>query len=392
MKLWLGLAAAAVIACAFWLRPSEPSAETSWTAVATTYSPGPRGAKALYLLLGQLGLETARLRRPSYDRLDPNVTLWDLADGPLGPLERRWLLAFVRRGGSFVAAPRALGRLLGEAGLGDPIFHEEGEGPIAGSKERLSVKPFDGPALELERWQAVIGLSKPETLFAADAKGRPIAAAWRVGRGRLVFLGLVDAARNDQIGNGGNGVFFARLAGDLGGRQLFDEFQAGFGDATPWRLLTQLPYRWGLLQLALAILAGLVWLVPRRLPVEPPAQLRRRRTVDQIDAVARLWASGGDAGLPLGALLGAAEQRARARLGTAEAIGRSPASSSFVAWVALARPEFEGRARELWARASSLAAEPPLGEAEVLGAKPSIEGARRSAVALAELEREVVAW
>ncbi len=364
LPLLLG-AAALVLAIAYW--PREPSADGAWTAPDTTYSPGPRGVKGLYLLLQELGLPVARLRRPSYWQLEPGTVLWNLSSTPLGAVERRWLLDFVRAGGTVVGGRAPLGKLLEEAGLGTPDFEEAEDAPA--STQGLSV--------QLERYTVIEGgLAPPDRIYLASANGRPAVAAWNVGQGRIVFLGIREAARDDQIANGDNGPFLARLAFEAGARQVFDEFGTGFGDQGLASLFAKAPYRFGLLQLAVALLA-LLWAGgARRWPVSPARPIRRRQTADHLAAVARLWARAGDAGLALDALLRAAADRARGRL------GGSAGEDAFVLWVSSVRPELGDRAREAWDRAQELAQ----------ARQPPPAQARAAAQDLARLEREALAW
>jgi hypothetical protein len=200
-----------------------------------------------------------------------------------------------------------------------------------------------------------------------------------VGKGHLVFLGLPDLARDDQIGKAQNGILLTHLALAGGGAQVFDEFSTGFGDLGLSTLLLQAHYRWGLLQAALALLVLLWGRSLRRAPAEPPAKIRRRQTRDHVEAVARLWADAGDAGLPLDSLLRAAADRARGRLGSGTS---AEGSGDFTTWVATVRPELGGRAVALWDRASALASQ----------RRPPLKSVRAAAEDLAKLEKEALAW
>ncbi len=358
------VAGAALLVAGLW--PREPDDDSAWDAPDTTFSPGPRGTKALFLLLSQEGLPVSRLRRPSYDRLPPRAALWDLSPERLGPLERRWLAGFVRAGGTFVGGPGPVRDLAAEAGLPGPEFLEK-EG---------AVEEPGGLDVQVERSWSIAGLGVPARVDLRREEKTPVVADFPLGRGRIVFVGITAAVRDDQIGRGDNGPFFARLARRTGSPLFFDEFQTGFGDEGLARLLASAPYRWGLLQGALALVLGLLGLFARREVARAADPPRRRRTDDQVAALARLWRQGDDAGLPLGVLLSAAAERARGRLSGAG--GFEP----FPEWVAVVRPELAERARDLWSRAAALAgrARPPAGRA------------RQAAAEVLELEKEVLAW
>src|SRR4051794_25658663 len=65
------LAAVGVIALVvFVIATGADRGGDSWAAPATTYSPGPGGIKALYLLFEKVGFGTERLRRSEYEHLD----------------------------------------------------------------------------------------------------------------------------------------------------------------------------------------------------------------------------------------------------------------------------------------------------------------------------------
>jgi hypothetical protein len=222
---------------------------------------------------------------------------------------------------------------------------------------------------------ALTGVGQPAATWAS-AKDVPVVAAWKIGQGRAVSLGVDRLAANGRIGLAGNGPFLARLALTLGKKHVFDEFHSGFGDGSVTSLLARVPYRWGVAQLALVGLLGLFAFSRRRVPADPPPRFRRRRTLDHVEAVAHLWQQARDAGLPLQAILNAVDERAQARL------AGSGGARPFVEWIERMRPKLAARAREAWAKAESLAQRP----------RPSPDEARRAAVEIKQLEREASKW
>lgn len=345
--------------------PREP--DRPWAAPATTYSPGPRGSKALFLLFRQIGLETARLRRSSYGQLSPDTVVWVLTREPFGRAERPDLLRFLRKGGTVIAPPQALAAVLEEAQLGKPE-QEEQSAPLVTAW---------GTDLELESAPlSITGVADPIENYATAANGVPVVAAWQIGAGRAVSLGVDQLAQNGRIGKAGNGVFLARLALALGKKHVFDEFKTGFGEGGLVTLFARVPYRWGIVQLALVGIVGLLAFARRRLPVEQAAPVRRRRTLDHVEAVARLWEQAGDAGLPLRAILTAAAERARIRL------GGGANDRPFVEWLACVRPELVPSARDAWERAERLS----------IDLRPSPAEARRAAAEIKRLEQKGLRW
>ncbi len=366
-----GLALAILVLCVgavVWqaLRPVEPADGNTWSKRDTTYSPGPSGTKAFYLLLEQLGLPVIRLRRPDYASLPPTAALWNLSAEPIGAVDRSALLAFVRAGGTFLAGEGPMQKLMVDSSLGDPTF-------AWSEKKRHSES---GLPVEADEVQVVRDLPIPDRVYLLAKDGGPVVAAWRVGKGRLVFLGIRGALTNEEIGRSNNGSFFANLAFDSGTPQVFDEFATGLGDLKLSTVLLRAPYRFGLAQAVMAFAVLIISLAVRRLPARAPERIRRRQTADHVDAVARFWERAGDVGLPLESLLRAASDRARRRLAL------HTSEEAFVRWVSQVRPELASRAASLWGRASELAGQP----------SPSPASCLESAAQLARLEQEALSW
>jgi hypothetical protein len=363
LALWLALLLGSALVVTA-LIPRDPDASRPWVAPATSYSPGPEGAKAFYLLLAELGLDVQRSRRPAYTTLPAHSVLWVFGHERLGRLDRHELIRFVKGGGTLVAPPRAVA----------PLLELIDRGPCrSGPVERGPGAPsIDGLTLELSvALTAVMGCAAPDQVRTQLA-GAALVAEWNVGQGRVVSLGLDEIVRNEHIGRAQNGIFLARLALDLGTEHVFDEHTTGFGEGSFTELLARVPYRWGLAQLA-GVGAVLIWaLARRRWPAEPPAPIQRRRTLDHVDAVARLWQQAGDAGLPLQAVLKRLDERAR------PSAGQAP-GSPFLARIGRMHPNLGARAQEVWQNAQRLSREP----------RPSPEAVRRAMIDLESLEWEI---
>jgi len=150
--------------------------------------------------------------------------------------------------------------------------------------------------------------------------------------------------------------------------------QTGLGDTGLANLLLRVPYRFGVLQILLALALLLIAFVPRRAPAEILAPSRRRATLDHLDAVARLWSRAKDPGLPLNELTAILSERARHHGGQGE--------TPFVDWVARARPSFAKTAERAWANAAAL----------LLTHTLAPEEARSAAAQLLVIERETSKW
>ena len=361
---WLGFAAVALLLLVMTLIPTQPDRHAAFGASATTYSAGPRGARALFLLLQDVGLTASPLRRPLYAQQPGGAVLWILGAQPLGRSDRQALVTFVQGGGALVVAAHRAGDLLAAAGMGTPEAQE---------RAAASVQATDAWHLDLtDAPMALLGAPEPMWTMVETQAHEPVVAAWKVGTGTLVTLGVDDVTENQRIGRGDNGVFLARLAMRLGNVHVFDEVKTGFGDADMVSLLTRVPYRWGIAQAALALAVGVLALAARRTPVQPPPRLVRRRTLDQVEAVAQLWQQARDAGLPLRAILAATQERARVRL------GGGTHDKAFIAWIKRVRPELLERAQACWQRAETLAH----------AAHPDVDAARAAVLEAAAVRRK----
>jgi len=155
--------------------------------------------------------------------------------------------------------------------------------------------------------------------------------------------------------------------------QIFDEIATGVAVKSMGQLFAELPYRYGLVEAALALLVLLLGALPRRALVDPTPAPTRRTTVEHLEAVARLWRRSKDPGLPLSELLAAMNERSAHRGGA----GVSP----FADWVARQRADLATRAAEVVARAEALSR-----------GVPTVAAARAAAVDLMALEREASQW
>jgi len=347
--------------------PRQRSQPELWWSPATTFSPGPLGAKALFLLLEREGFQTRRLLRSEYERLSDESVLWILPNVPLASSERRRLLSFIERGGSVVGGPVVVAGLLEDAKLGKPEV-ENTEGAVETAWD-VALASTDEPV-------TLAGLRDPDEVYAQGPDEEPVIASWIIGQGRAVVLGLPGIVLNREIGRAQNGPFLVRLARELGEEHVFDEFKTGFGEASLWTLLTHAPYRWALLQAALVGLVALSAAGFRRLPAEPLPPIRRRSTQSHVEAVAAFWSKAHDPGLPLEALLRGADERARLRL-------RGGGDQPFVEWVAKVRPALAERAREAWSTAYRLC---------LAGTRPLVGEARRAAAELRQVQEDLLRW
>jgi len=332
--------ACAVLALVLWSALRAPDNDRQ-TFVATTYSSGENGAKALYLLLEQSHLAVSRVRSFRLDKDD--AVLWILSPSALPPVDAEAAVAFVKGGGTLVAPPDLLADLFTRAGTTG--VHPEKS--ACGDKKPCSVTSrwgggFTAPQASLRHLAGV----DPHQVYVS-VNGEPIVAAYTLGDGSVVSLGALDSLRNQAIGDGGAALFWVHLASELGEKHAFDEVHTGYGDLNLITLIWRAPYRWAALDLAFVLALGAWGFGSRthRADADPPA--RRRETKDHVQAVADWWGRSGDVGLPLSALLVGLDARAAGRL-------HATGGRSFVAWASSVRPDLGPRATAAWEQAERL--------------------------------------
>jgi uncharacterized protein DUF4350 len=226
--------------------------------------------------LGESGIDTLIVAFPAA----PVAHLWSAA-------ERDALRAWVRRGGRLVdigltpAADKNDGkdeRVFLDRTRGD-------RGPLHGAWSALVANV---PGRGNDRL-APARRARVETLLADKAGA--LVVRYRYGRGEVVGVATAALFENRAIGGGDVArlAFLVAQPGRSGGTVAFDEAVRGDVIEKPWYRALTAPE---LLALALAALAGLLWLAYGIVPLGPPVRLRAPRepaSDEFVDAVAALY-------------------------------------------------------------------------------------------------------
>ena len=268
-------------------RPEGPQAATR---ASGDYSFG--GYRAWYELLAREGIRVARFRR-HHDALRESRVDTLIVAFPDDPVPSSWdagehsaLRTWVRGGGRLVDIglwPRS-GK---DDGKGDPVY--------------LHKTAADGGTLR-GPWAALVGSlgergtmrlvpvkhAHVETLLA-DRSGA-LVVRYRVGRGEVIGIATGAFFENRALGRGDD-ARLAYLAARPGrpGTVAFDEAVRGDIAEKPWYRALDAPE---LVALAVAALAGLLWLLYGIVPLGPAVRLRAAReptSEEFVNAVAALY-------------------------------------------------------------------------------------------------------
>jgi hypothetical protein len=315
----------------------------------STFSPSPDGTKAIYELVSELGYEAERHLEP-LDAADlEGVRLVVILQPIVAPdlAEEETLLDWLEAGGTVLLGgelPGRLGMVGRRGGLDDPLsYHHPARGnlPKAEGDEdwTRAPSPLASELLEgVDRlvWTPV--LSREERSVAVEAGGAVPRRAGHtvlvsrngfsflevteVGEGLVVKARYVDLFINKNIDRGRNLVLLlnvlesrvrdGRIVFDEGHRRLDPEDQ---GDV--WDVLgtgAEIAF----LQLLLAVAAGLVALGARPAPPLADREVRRRRAVQQVEALASMLERAGAYALAVRLIHGRVRRlcRAAGRRGT----------------------------------------------------------------------------
>jgi hypothetical protein len=251
------------------------------------------GYRAWYDVLAREGLDVRRFRR-DHGAL-PQAGLDTLIVAfPANGLPATWTAAdalalhdWIARGGKLVDIGETP-RTASDDDKSAQVFLKETNGshaPLRGSWASAVAALDDRGTFRLDVKQR----ARVETLLA-DAAG-PLVVRYREGRGEVIGVADPRPFENRSLGHTGA----ARLAYLVarprrpGGAVAFDETIRGAVVGKPWYLALSTPE---LLALALAALAGLLWLAYGLVPLGPPVRLfapREPTSAEFLDAVAALY-------------------------------------------------------------------------------------------------------
>jgi hypothetical protein len=267
-------------------RPESPKAATH---ASGDYSFG--GYRAWYELLAREGVAVTRFRNHHDALRDTRIDTLIVAF-PDSPVRSSWnggelsaLRAWVRRGGRLV-----------DVGLWPPTSIDEDKDERVYLDERAGGGALRGP------WSAFVGAlgdrgkdrlvavkkARVDTLLAD--RGGALVVRYRYGRGEVIGVATGTFFENRALerGDGARLAYLAARPGH-GGVVAFDEAVRGDVVEKAWYRALDAPE---LVALAVAALAGLLWLLYGIIPLGPAVRLRAPReptSEEFVDAVAALY-------------------------------------------------------------------------------------------------------
>jgi hypothetical protein len=282
LRLWwlvpaVGFLALIALALVFGEAPEQKTQGNS-------YDASPKGFRAAYVILDELGYPVTRSRRPGDGSvrfvLQPTASLGD-AEGT-----REW----VEDGGVLV--------------LGDNTGEFSKAMGLNADVQRLDLREADRPATgpgvkRLAGGPTYVTWPNRHGDVWARADGKPFVTVYPLGDGEVWLLNRPEFVRNRFIGQADNAVLLARMADEVlrdhPGQLAFDEYYHGMRERPGIvRLLCTPPTLWITLE-ALLILGLVLWRqVPRFGPLRPIPPQRRRSKEEFLDAMASLLERKGD--------------------------------------------------------------------------------------------------
>jgi hypothetical protein len=274
-----------------------PSGGEDAGAVPSTYSSGPGGARAAFLLLQQVGLPVERWENSPVDLpAEGDGTVLILANPGDKPnqAEHDALMRFVQSGGRVLFTGIITGDFFQPAylipqrtGRRPRPFDVIIPSPFTRRADRIVISPA---AL----WGTLDGTQVP---LYGDPQ-HPVVTSWKIGRGRILWWAAATPLTNthiadeenlnlllDAVGGGGD-------AADQPLHIYWDEYFHGERGSL-WGYVADTPVVWGMLQLAVLGLAIFLTFGRRSGPVAPAARSSRLWPLEFVDTLGALYQRAG---------------------------------------------------------------------------------------------------
>jgi Domain of unknown function (DUF4350) len=274
-----------------------PGAGENAGATPSSYSSGPGGARAAYLLLQELGLPVERWEdSPAGLPTEPSAAVLIVADPASAPntRERADLRSFVQRGGTIlITGPRA-GDFFAEMRLIQQPFNAQMQTFSAIFPDRFTRGADIIVLRPAALWEGIAGT---QVVLYGDPE-HAVAVSWRVGNGRVLWWAGPEPLTNAGISQVGNlNLLLNTVSGAPTGpappqKIYWDEYFHGQRRSL-WAYVAGTPMVWGIVQLALLGVAIFSTFGRRAGPVVPGPVTSRLWPLEFVDMLGGLYERAG---------------------------------------------------------------------------------------------------
>jgi hypothetical protein len=266
-----------------------PGSENPSHGFASTYSTAHDGAKAAYVLLGEMGYREERWVRAPAELPRPGDNTLLIIAGPLivpSDDEARDLKQFVSAGGHLLVTGW-MGGIVGEAKsvrATNPFFHEW----HTFAAEMPSSITQRAPEVSMEVSAYWLHLEAGQQRYYGDRTGA-VVTKWRLGKGDIVWWAADSPLTNLGITKASNLALFLNCVGPpQHTRVLWDEYFHGVRPGL-WHYLSHTPVPWALLQVVI-LTAALIFTYARRSGVVRPLKRKSRLSPTEfVETVGALY-------------------------------------------------------------------------------------------------------
>ncbi len=263
---------------------------------ASSFSPGTTGAKATYLLLGELGYQVERWSQPLTELPEPSdgavLVLADPFAGTPGSEEHDSLMRFVRRGGRLLFAgeyavpflPKAYSSLVKPWEAVERVYPSVAVSPVTRGAPQITMASS-------VYWSGSVEGEIP--LYARESDA--VVVTYPVGQGRVIWWASSMPLTNAGITKPGNlSLLLNSLGAPADGPVLWDEYYHG-ERRTLTSYLAGTPAPWMLLQAGVMYLFLLLAFGRRTGPIRMPTVESRLSPLEFVETLGALYETAGAA-------------------------------------------------------------------------------------------------
>jgi len=255
----------------------------------SSYSPARDGAKAAYMLLGEMGYRVERWASPPEDLPNPSKGVVLIIAGPFirsSLEERRQLKQFVAGGGRLLITGPIGATMIGGVGVDPGVLPLEGWQTFAA--EVPSPLTRHAPEIAMQSSTRWVVLDARQQRYYGSDEGATV-TKWRMGEGEVIWWADDSPLTNYGITKSSNLELFLNCVGSAEQtRVLWDEYFHGVRLGL-WHYLAHTPLPWALAQLLFLGIFVIVTYSRRSGAVRPLGQRSRLSPLEFVETVGTLY-------------------------------------------------------------------------------------------------------